>query len=163
MAIEYEHKYLLNGKPEFVLSGSGLTLKNIHTIEQFYIANDRTRKYVSRARCSYSVPTMKFYKECHKIGSGKDTEEIEYNITDSVYNALKEHCIIGNVISKCRHVAVDSVGLIWEIDEYTTGQWIAELENPPDKYDVPFDNAIDVTDAFEYKNISIALNGFPNV
>lgn len=63
----------------------------------------------------------------------------------------------------CRHVAVDSVGLIWEIDEYTTGQWIAELENPPDKYDVPFDNAIDVTDAFEYKNISIALNGFPNV
>ncbi len=27
MAIEYEHKYLLNGKPEFVLSGSGLTLK----------------------------------------------------------------------------------------------------------------------------------------
>lgn len=102
MAIEYEHKYLLNGKPEFVLSGSGLTLKNIHNIEQFYIANDRTRKYVSRARCSYSVPTMKFYKECHKIGSGKDTEEIEYNITDSVYNALKEHCIIGNVPSCCR-------------------------------------------------------------
>lgn len=27
MAIEYEHKYLLKGKPEFVLSGNGLKIK----------------------------------------------------------------------------------------------------------------------------------------
>lgn len=27
MAIEYEHKYLLKNKPEFVLSGNGLKIK----------------------------------------------------------------------------------------------------------------------------------------
>lgn len=159
MAIEHEDKYLLTGKPVF---NDDLQLRNIHHIEQFYMSLDRDRKYVSRARCEYVIESMKFYKECHKVGSGPTTEEIEYNITDTIYNQLKQHCSIGNIVTKTRHVAVDRAGLIWEIDEYPDGHWIAELENPPMFYLLDcFPGAINVTDDFNYKNISISLNGFP--
>ena len=169
MAIEYEHKYLLKGKPKFLFPDDEITspfmlrLFGIHHIEQFYMSVDRERNYVHRARCTYSVPSVKLYEECHKIGKGKNTEEIEYYIIDSVYNQLKQFCIIGNVISKTRYIIKDSAGLRWDVDEYSTGEWVAELENPPDEYEVPFEDTINVTESFEYKNISIALNGFPDV
>lgn len=169
MAIEYEHKYLLKGKPDFVFSDDELTSQyvlhfhGVAYIEQFYMAIDRERNYVHRARCTKTHPTstMARYEECHKIGKGKDTEEIEYHIFDNIYDQLKKHCAIGSVVNKLRRFGVDRAGLHWDIDEYSTGEWIAELENPPDQYEVPFKDAINVTDDFNYKNVSIALNGFP--
>lgn len=169
MAIEYEHKYLLKGKPRFIddkpTSLYDIQLLGISHIEQFYITIDRDRSYVSRARCTKpSVKsTIASYEECHKIGKGKDTEEIEYNINDRIYNDLKQHCCLGNVISKVRHYGVDSLGYHWDIDEYSTGQWVAELENPPNDYAIPFEGSIDVTGDFRYSNASISLNGFPDV
>lgn len=37
MAIEYEHKYLLKNKPEFVLSGNGLKIKKKYIISSNFI------------------------------------------------------------------------------------------------------------------------------
>jgi CYTH domain-containing protein len=171
MAKEYEHKYLLKGKPAFIFMDESpvfiydIQLLGTSHIEQFYITINRDRSYVSRARYTKSSEnsTVGLYEECHKIGKGKDTEEIEYYITEIIYNNLKEHCHIGNVISKIRHRGVDRYGYRWDIDKYSTGEWIAELENPPDDYIVPFEGAINVTDDFNYSNASIALNGFPKI
>ena len=163
MPIEHEHRYLL--KPNSVANifdGKDYTLEGVYNVEQFYIANDPTRKMCERIR-SKSMVGSNFstqYTRTTKIGSAPKSNEHEDEISEASFLQLREYFTIGRVIKKFRYVIfVD--GLCWEIDAMDIDDetfMFAELENPPSEYKLPFGNTFNITGIHQYSNVSIALN-----
>lgn len=156
MPIEKEHRYLIDKLPN-----TG-TCINGYYITQSYLIHDEGRRYTERIRKRVNLDTgkTKLYRTT-KIGKYPDVMENEYELDVDAYNELETYFVVGNVISKTRYVYVID-GLKWEIDVLNEiiGRKliIAELENPPDEYNVPFDNYEDITESFEYSNANMALN-----
>jgi CYTH domain-containing protein len=158
MPIEHEHKYLIQSLPN--------AIKPISTVyyEQFYFAYDTTRQLVQRCR-KKTTSAREICVMTHKMGSGERVLEVEHEINKEVYEELKVNCQIGHLIEKYRReFRID--GLLWEVDSFSEGLFIAELENPPLHYRVPvehFGKIIDVSGKFEYSNYFMSMNGVKKV
>jgi CYTH domain-containing protein len=159
MPIEHEHKYIIEKLPGYIDSQ--------YEIEQFYFSQDRDRHLVSRCRKSkrHIYNTGNTITNCtitHKIGKGERVHEVEYQVHESVVEELNSFFKIGNTLHKIRYnVEIDS--LKWEIDQYKNGLLVAELENPPENYNIPesFGTYVDVTNEKKYKNWYMAFNQVP--
>lgn len=154
MPIENEHKYVVERIPNSIV---GDPIK----ITQFYFAHDNIRKLTQRCRVTIKGNNPPKYEITHKLGKGATLREVEYEISESIFNEMKEYFPISMPISKTRyHVMID--GLKWDVDLYDNGMITAELENPPSEYSVePFGIAVNVTGVFQYTNYSIAMYGYP--
>lgn len=153
MPIEYEHRYLVEKFPN---KEKVLPL----IITQSYIGVDPERSLVQRIRSVVDFRGTRFLAT-HKIGKDPKVREVEYEIPRSAYNEFYKYFKIGSDISKYRYV-VTIDGLKWDIDMFSNGMIIAELENPPENYSIEmFGKCVNITDKKEFKNFQIALNGYP--
>lgn len=168
MPIEYEHRYLLSELP---LQCEARADKIEH-YRQSYIVNDDERKLCERIRAISLIKSrygsqseIRSYKRTIKCGDLPKVNEVNSDMTEDEYNELEKYFTIGIPIDKIRHTMMIN-DLCWEIDVFTisgkSGYYIiAELENPPDIYDVPFYNAINITGDHAYSNVTMAMGKLP--
>lgn len=154
MPIENEHKYVVERIPNSIV---GDPIK----ITQFYFSYDAIRKLTQRCRATVIGDNPPKYEMTHKLGKGSTLREVEYEISEAVFNEMKEYFPITEPITKIRyHVIID--GLKWDVDQYENGMITAEIENPPSEYSLDqFGISVNVTGVFQYSNYSIAMYGYP--
>lgn len=130
MPIEFERKFLVDAEtlenainfPRTISEpGKLIIAKEVLKLEQFYMAYDNTRPFVSRCRKSeYEDGHHSLYYHTTKVGSGDKCHEIELLINESNYNEFKEHFKIGETITKTRYTIMnENVGYkSWELDAF---------------------------------------------
>ena len=149
--VEIERKYLLKGLPERVRS------ETAQEIDQGYLPgqliHERLRRVVTRGGTKW-VRTV-------KLGSGVVRQEIEEQMTESLFAALWP-LTEGRRVTKRRYRIPDG-DLVWEIDEFTDRELVlAEVELPSaDTVPVPPEWLADyltrdVTEDEAYLNLKLA-------
>lgn len=153
MPIEYEHRYLVQHIPD--------SLTEPQHIEQTYIAIDRERNLIQRVRKICTDSKGPEYVATHKIGRDPLVQEVEYPIPAEAYHEFITFFKICHTINKVRyHVFID--GNRWDVDHFSNGMVIAEIENPPEEYSLEgFGKAVNISDMIEFKNFFMSMNGYP--
>ena len=156
MPIEHEHRYILKNKPAHEWLNSIHT--SVETIEQNYISREDKRRFAERIRSKTHLGDTRYLRTT-KIGALPKAREVEYDIPREVYLELRTYFTVGMPIRKVRY-SIDIDGLLWEVDIFEApfeGLDVAELENPPEEYTVPFDDAINVTGDYRFSNVNMAM------
>jgi adenylate cyclase len=87
MAMEIERKFLLTGQPRAVIEEQGLKVLSEQRIEQTYLAIDDTQELRVRKIADRHSGEVT-YTHTFKQGNGLIREEVEYGITESIYNQV---------------------------------------------------------------------------
>lgn len=91
MELEIERKYLLEIPYQQLAEQGSITVQSEHRIEQTYIAMDENQEL--RVRRIKDVATGAYqYTHTFKNGIGLAREEVEYSITQTIYEQLMEAC-----------------------------------------------------------------------
>jgi len=149
--MEIERKFLLlNDSWKEKSSGS-------YDVEQGYVCKDDTsstrfRKITYKSGLTFHICTIKTNVENSDI----TRNEIEFEISESVYNKMKA-AHKGNIIHKVRH-QVYYMKQRFEIDVFGNGLVLAELELESEDQVIKMPSWLgdDVTSNHQYKNTSIA-------
>jgi CYTH domain-containing protein len=127
MSAEIERKFLLPAFPAAELDNKEIKLVSKQYIYQTYLAFSedqeiRVRQLVDRSGLSHFTHTF-------KSGHGMVREEIEYNISESIYKQLLERT--GLIPLEKIRTTVEVQGLHFEIDEYKqVDLTVVEVEFP---------------------------------
>lgn len=127
MSAEIERKFLLPVFPAEELDNHEISLISKQYIYQTYLAFSedqeiRVRQLVDHSGASHFTHTF-------KSGIGMVREEIEYNISESIYKQLLDRS--GLIPLEKIRTTVDSQGLHFEIDEYKqVDLMVVEVEFP---------------------------------
>ncbi|SFL60158.1 CYTH domain-containing protein [Paenibacillus sp. 1_12] len=114
MGIEIEKKFLLPAFPQAVLDQENVTLVSKRTIYQTYLAYSKDEEI--RVRQLIDVDGSCHYTHTFKSGHGMVREEIEYSISEDMYQQLLSRSKL-IPLEKVR-TTVDHYGILYEIDEY---------------------------------------------
>lgn len=152
MAIEIEHKYLLD-------SHQFLQEKHLskHFIQQAYVHNEPEKTIRVRIKDKQGFITIK--------GKSKGASRLEFEYEIPFRDAQELIRNFGqNTIEKYRYI-FHYQGMTWEIDEFlgaNQGLWIAEIElkNESEIYPKPSWILEHVTDDQRYANSNLALHPF---
>jgi CYTH domain-containing protein len=159
MNFEIERKFLVTG----TLQGKVNKIKEIHQHYLSYYdgAEERVRQTTDMLS-EYLIPT---YTYTYKKGKGIKRQEEERTIPHTEFDKLCKGEILGS-ISKTRYC----VGR-WELDVYSTPDYVGpimvmEIELAHEDEPLPpLPEGItiieEITEKGEWKNASIAINGFP--
>lgn len=91
MELEIERKYLLEIPYQQLAEQGSIIVQSEHRIEQTYIAMDEDQEL--RVRRIKDVETGAYqYTHTFKNGVGLAREEVEYSITQTIYEQLMEAC-----------------------------------------------------------------------
>jgi CYTH domain-containing protein len=152
MAIEIEHKYLIDSK--LFLQQD---YKSKHLIKQAYLNNEPEKTIRVRSKDNLGFITIK------GKANGASRLEFEYEIPlndaqDLIVNFGQ------NTVEKYRYT-IHFEGMLWEVDEFlgsNLGLWVAEIElkNASQKYQMPLWILENVTEDHRYANSNLALNPF---
>jgi len=115
MSLEIERKFLLPEHPTALIEGNNLKVLSEQRIEQTYLAIDenqeiRVRRIVDLASGDVS------YTHTFKLGNGLSREEVEYSISNSIYEQVVK--AFGFVPLTKNRVTAEWDGRIIEIDTY---------------------------------------------
>ncbi|WP_028609842.1 CYTH domain-containing protein [Paenibacillus harenae] len=115
MSMEIERKFLLDAEPGTVIEEQKLKVLSEQRIEQTYLAMDdlqelRVRRIVDQATGDVT------FTHTFKLGSGLSREEIEYAISESIYEQLIN--AFGYVALTKNRITAEWNGNIIEIDIY---------------------------------------------
>lgn len=114
MGIEIEKKFLLPAFPQAELDQANVTLISKQTIYQTYLAFSKDEEI--RVRQLIDVDGTCHYTHTFKSGHGMVREEIEYTISETIYQQLLSRS--GLVPLEKVRTSVDHHGTLYEIDEY---------------------------------------------
>jgi len=115
MALEIERKYLLEIPYQQLAEQEIITVKSEQRIEQTYIAMDENQEL--RVRRIQDLDTGAYeYTHTFKNGVGLAREEVEYSITQSIYEQLMAAC--GYVPLTKNRITATWEETIVEIDVY---------------------------------------------
>lgn len=115
MAMEIERKFLLPEFPDSLIKKGLLIVRAERRIEQTYLAIDETQEL--RVRKITDIPSEKLeFTHTFKKGNGLVREEIEYSISESLYEQLIQACRVVP-LTKVR-ITAEWDGQIVEIDTY---------------------------------------------
>ncbi|MBA2943464.1 CYTH domain-containing protein [Paenibacillus sp. CGMCC 1.16610] len=160
MSAEIEKKYLLPAFPASELENQDIKLVSKQYIYQTYLAFSedqeiRVRKLVDSSGESHFTHTF-------KSGHGMVREEIEYNISETVYKQLLDHT--GLIPLEKIRTTVEHAGLYYEIDEYKQVDLaVVEVEFPSieaaEQFEAPawFGRELGSEDEFRNKSMWVAL------
>ncbi len=87
MALEIERKFLLGEDPRKVVQEQGLSIQSEQRIEQTYLAIDETQELRIR-KITDVASGEQTYTHTFKLGNGLTREEVEYGISESIYNQV---------------------------------------------------------------------------
>ncbi len=87
MATEIERKFLLDRTPEELIAAGSFQRRSQQTIEQTYLALDEQQEVRVRRLVDADTGEVE-YTHTFKQGNGMSREEIEYSITESIYDQL---------------------------------------------------------------------------
>lgn len=160
MGKEIEKKFLLPAFPTDELDKQTIKLVSKQYIYQTYLAFSedqeiRVRKLVDSSGDSH-------YTHTFKSGHGMVREEIEYNISESVYKQLLERT--GLIPLEKIRTTVECDGLYFEIDEYKQVDLaVVEVEFPDiadaERFEAPawFGRELGSEEEFRNKSMWVAL------
>jgi len=121
MSLEIERKFMLAEIPRQLIEEGQLLIKSEQYIEQTYLAIDKTQEV--RVRTITDLQSgSKTYTHTFKLGNGLLREEIEYEITESIYTQLTA-AFDYTPLTKKRTTA-EWKGITVEIDSYDQLQLI---------------------------------------
>ena len=150
MGIEIERKFLVNSKLILPMEYS--------SISQGYISHDNIKNVRVRTRDDKGFITVK-----SKVSDITNTEyEYEIPHKDAIEMLFT---VCDKRIVKRRHIINYSKNHLghpyWEVDLFSNGLIIAEIELPSEDFDLVLPDWIEreVTGDFEYSNLSMCLNG----
>lgn len=89
MAMEIERKFLLERTPDELIAEGAFERRSRQRIEQTYLALDEQQEIRVRRLVDEDTGEVE-YTHTFKQGNGMSREEIEYSITESIYNQLFE-------------------------------------------------------------------------
>ncbi|NGZ75198.1 CYTH domain-containing protein [Saccharibacillus alkalitolerans] len=87
MAMEIERKFLLDRKPDELIAEGAFTRRTRQVIEQTYLALDEQQEIRVRRLVDADTGAVE-YTHTFKQGNGMSREEVEYSITESIYEQL---------------------------------------------------------------------------
>lgn len=87
MAIEIERKFLLDRTPDELVADGAFDRRSEQRIEQTYLALDEQQEVRVRRLVDADTGAVE-YTHTFKQGNGMSREEIEYSITESIYDQL---------------------------------------------------------------------------
>jgi len=152
MAIEIEHKYLINND---LFLKQKFASKDL--IQQAYLHNQPDKTIRVRVKAGKGYLTIK--------GKAENASRLEYEYEIPFLNAQELIKNFGeNIIEKFRYTFVYK-GFLWEIDEFlglNKGLWIAEIElkNINELYELPDWILENVTHDHRYANSNLAIKPF---
>ncbi|MBW7457112.1 CYTH domain-containing protein [Paenibacillus sepulcri] len=115
MALEIERKFLLHEYPQALIKSGELAVRSRRRIEQTYLAIEDTQELRVR-RITDLVTGDVEYTQTFKRGHGISREEIEYSISEGLYEQLTQ-AFLAVPLTKERTTA-DLGSNVIEIDEY---------------------------------------------
>ena len=118
---EIERKYLLPSFPQELLDSGKLKLISRVTIEQTYLAMDDAEEVRVR-KLSPDNGDEASYTHTYKRGKGFSREEVEYEISSSIYHQLLDGS--GRAPLVKTRTTVEEDGRIFEMDEYHQYQFM---------------------------------------
>ncbi|HEY2494166.1 MAG TPA: CYTH domain-containing protein [Paenibacillus sp.] len=87
MSLEIERKFLLPGVPHDLIRQEILSVRSEQRIEQTYLAMDDNQEL--RVRRIVDIPSGHVeFTHTFKVGNGLSREEIEYDISESIYKQM---------------------------------------------------------------------------
>lgn len=87
MAMEIERKFLLDRTPDELIAQGAFNRLSQHRIDQTYLALDEQQEVRVRRLVDEDTGEVE-YTHTFKQGNGMSREEIEYSITESIYEQL---------------------------------------------------------------------------
>ncbi len=87
MAMEIERKFLLERTPDELIAEGAFSRRSRQRIEQTYLALDEQQEIRVRRLVDEDTGEVE-YTHTFKQGNGMSREEIEYSITESIYEQL---------------------------------------------------------------------------
>ncbi|WP_054026591.1 CYTH domain-containing protein [Bacillus sp. FJAT-28004] len=115
MSLEIERKFLLPEFPTALIEGNDLKVLAEHRIEQTYLAIDENQELRVRRIVDIASGEVSF-THTFKLGNGLSREEIEYSISNSIYEQVVN--AFGFVPLTKNRVTAEWNGRIIEIDTY---------------------------------------------
>ncbi|MFX3635587.1 MAG: CYTH domain-containing protein [Candidatus Pristimantibacillus sp.] len=115
MALEIERKFLLSDSLDSILEEGKFNIQSEQRIEQTYLAIDDTQELRIRRITDLASGKIE-YTHTFKNGNGIAREEIEYSITESIYEQVAN--AFGAVALTKNRITADWEGVIIEIDNY---------------------------------------------
>jgi adenylate cyclase len=115
MSLEIERKFLLPEFPTAFIEGNDLRVLSEHRIEQTYLAIDENQELRVRRIVDIASGEVSF-THTFKLGNGLSREEIEYSISNSIYEQVVN--AFGFVPLTKNRVTAEWNGRIIEIDTY---------------------------------------------
>ncbi|NMO97832.1 CYTH domain-containing protein [Paenibacillus lemnae] len=116
MALEIERKYLLEADPLLLLQDGTLRLNKKQLIEQTYLALDGDQELRVRKLKNVQTGVLE-YTHTFKKGWGLAREEVEYSISEGLYEQMIEaHQAVPLIKTR---ITAEWEGRIVEIDDYT--------------------------------------------
>ncbi|MCA0758722.1 CYTH domain-containing protein [Paenibacillus sp. N4] len=126
MSLEIERKFLLAESPATVIEEQRLKVLSEQRIEQTYLAMDETQELRVRRIVDLASGEVSF-THTFKLGNGLSREEIEYSISESIYEQVVK--AFGFVPLTKNRITAEWAGRIVEIDIYDQIQLaVAEIE-----------------------------------
>ncbi|CAM4524615.1 CYTH domain-containing protein [Paenibacillus endophyticus] len=115
MSLEIERKFLLPAFPSALVEQAKLHLVSEQRIEQTYLAIDENQELRVRRIVDLGSGDVS-YTHTFKLGNGLSREEIEYNISESIYEQIVK--AFGFVPLTKNRITAEWDGRIIEIDTY---------------------------------------------
>jgi CYTH domain-containing protein len=115
MAMEIERKFLLAEQPETLIQEGKIKVRHTQSIWQTYLAIDETQELRVRKLKNEATGAVS-YTHTFKNGNGLQREEIEYEITEDIYEQVVE--AFGFVPLTKSRITADWEGRTVEIDLY---------------------------------------------
>lgn len=115
MSLEIERKFLLPQFPDLIIEEAELKVLSEQRIEQTYLAMDENQELRVRRIVDLASGEVSF-THTFKLGNGLSREEIEYSISESIYEQLIK--AFGFVPLTKNRVTAEWAGRIIEIDTY---------------------------------------------
>lgn len=126
MSLEIERKFLLAESPGTVIERQNLKVLSEQRIEQTYLAMDETQELRVRRIVDLGSGEVS-YTHTFKLGNGLSREEIEYSISEGIYEQVVK--AFGFVPLTKNRITAEWQGRIVEIDIYDQIQLaVAEIE-----------------------------------
>jgi CYTH domain-containing protein len=115
VSLEIEKKFLLTEYPEKWIDDGSLSIRSDQRIEQTYLAMDESQELRVRRITDLGNGGVT-YKQTFKRGNGLVREEIEYEISEGIYEQVMQAFGVKPLIK--RRVTVEWKGMGIEIDCY---------------------------------------------
>ncbi|CAM4415746.1 CYTH domain-containing protein [Paenibacillus alkaliterrae] len=115
MSLEIERKFLLADLPSVIIEEQKLKALSEQRIEQTYLAMDETQELRVRRIVDIASGNVS-YTHTFKLGNGISREEIEYSISEGIYEQVVK--AFGFVPLTKNRITAEWAGKIIEIDIY---------------------------------------------